>query len=199
MNFLCNLALHIVSITYEELLILRKKLQSQIMNRSKKIVLLSHCILNANSKVVGLSHYSGSLKEVINPYIQNGTGIIQLPCPEMTFLGIKRWGMTREQYDTPTYRNHCKKLLIPIVNQIQDYLLSGYTIEKIIGVDGSPTCGVNNTCIGYSGGELNQPENQHQIAQEVPGKGIMIETLEELLREKNIKIPFSAIKENPEE
>lgn len=168
------------------------------MKRSKKIVLLAHCILNANSKVVGLSHYPGTLQEVVMPYLQNGTGIIQLPCPEMTFLGIKRWGMTREQYDTPAYRNHCRNLLIPVVNQIQDYLSSGYTIEGIIGVDESPTCGVNKTCVGYSGGELGCKEFKQPIAQEVPGKGIMIEILAELLREKNISIPFSAIKETPD-
>ncbi|MBU1109958.1 MAG: DUF523 domain-containing protein [Candidatus Riflebacteria bacterium] len=165
------------------------------MKRSKKIVLLAHCILNSNSKVVGLSQYPGCLDAVITPLIQNGTGIIQLPCPEMTFIGLKRWGMTREQYDIPTYKNHCRNILMPIVYQIQDYLLNGYIIEGIVGVDGSPSCGVNNTCIGYSGGEWNKATNQHQSIQEVPGKGVMIEILTDLLLEEKIVVSFSAIKE----
>ena len=33
-------------------------------------------------------------------------GVIQLPCPEATFLGMRRWGMTREQYDVPAFRRH---------------------------------------------------------------------------------------------
>jgi len=81
------------------------------MKRSKKLVLLAHCILNVNSKVVGLAQYAGALEDLVCGHIRRGSGLIQLPCPETTFLGLKRWGMTREQYDTPFYRSHCRNIL----------------------------------------------------------------------------------------
>ncbi len=166
------------------------------MERSKKLILVAHCILNSNSKVTGLSRYPGALEPLVVDCIRKGLGIVQLPCPELTFLGLKRWGMTREQYDTPMYRKHCRTILEPLVFQIEDYLLNGYSIEEIVGVDGSPSCGVNLTCSGYSGGELDEALNQHSNLREVPGKGVMMETLTQLLSEKEIIIPFSAIDEN---
>lgn len=71
------------------------------MKRNKKIALVSHCILNANSKVEGLSEYGGMLKDVMNYLMDEGYGIIQMPCPEMAIYGIKRWGHVKEQFDTP--------------------------------------------------------------------------------------------------
>ncbi|NLF97607.1 MAG: DUF523 domain-containing protein [Candidatus Riflebacteria bacterium] len=165
------------------------------MKRSKKLVLLAHCILNSNSKVVGLAQYAGALEEVVVGHIRRGSGIIQLPCPETTFLGLKRWGMTREQYDTPFYRSHCRSILQPYMQQIEDYLANGYNIEEIVGVDGSPSCGVNLTCAGYCGGEMDDAARQHHNLREISGRGIMMEVLVELLAEKGINARFSAISE----
>lgn len=36
------------------------------MNRSKKIVVLCHCLLNSNPKIAGLSHYPGALLPVVS-------------------------------------------------------------------------------------------------------------------------------------
>ncbi len=165
------------------------------MKRSKKLVLLAHCILNVNSKVIGLAQYAGALESVVVGHIRRGCGIIQLPCPETTFLGLKRWGMTREQYDTPFYREHCRKILRPYMQQLEDYLANGYVIEEIVGVDGSPSCGVNLTCAGYCGGEMDDASRQHSNLREISGRGIMMEILVELLAEKGIDTTFSGISE----
>lgn len=156
---------------------------------------MAHCILNTNSKVKGLSLYAGALEPVVLDYIRQGVGIIQLPCPEMTFLGLKRWGMTREQYDTAAYRKHCRKLVVPYIDQIQEYLANDYVVECIIGVDGSPSCGVNFTCAGYSGGEMEDAYAQLKDLRELPGRGVMFEILVELLAERGINIPFVGIDE----
>jgi predicted secreted protein len=164
------------------------------VKRSKKIVVLCHCLLNVNSKILGLAFYEGALLPVVNKYLATGVGIIQLPCPEMTCLGIKRWGMTKNQYDTVFYRRHCIDILTPYVDQIGEYLQNGYSIEGIIGVDGSPSCGVRFTCEGYCGGMIDN--NHPQSAQEVAGKGVFIRELEKMLQEKNISLQFDAINEN---
>lgn len=145
---------------------------------------------------MGLSAYGGALERIVNKYVSTGTGIIQLPCPELTYLGLKRWGMTREQYDTPYYRRHCNNILIPYVDQIQDYVCNNYIIEKIIGVDGSPSCGVNVTCLGYCGGMLSG--QKAYTSQEVSEAGVFIRELSVMLKQRDITIPFDAINEkNP--
>ncbi|KAB3536060.1 DUF523 domain-containing protein [Alkaliphilus pronyensis] len=165
------------------------------MKRNKRIVIVAHCILNVNSKVVGLAQYGGAIRKLVTDYVNEGIGIIQLPCPEITFLGLERWGMTKNQYDTPSYRKHCKKLIEPYVEQIIEYLNNGYIIEEIVGIDGSPSCGVSLTCSGYKGGMVD--EGHHQC-HEISGSGIMIEELKGLLKEHNVNIPMSAISEKDE-
>lgn len=98
------------------------------MNREKKIVLLSHCILNCNSKVEGLSTYASSIKSLVNFFMDSGIGIIQFPCPEMEIYGIKRWGHVKEQFDTAHFRKTSRELLKSTVGQIQNYMKNGYEI-----------------------------------------------------------------------
>lgn len=155
---------------------------------------MCHCLLNSNSKISGLSFYSGALLPVVNKYLATGAGIIQLPCPEMTYLGLKRWGMTREQYDTPFYRRHCIEILTPYVDQILEYIHNGYSVESVVGVDGSPSCGCRFTCEGYCGGMIDA--ERPQSSQEVPGKGIFIRELSNMLNEDDISLQFDAINEN---
>lgn len=155
---------------------------------------MCHCLLNSNSKISGLSFYGGALLPVVNKYLATGAGIIQLPCPEMTYLGLKRWGMTREQYDTPFYRRHCIEILTPYVDQIFEYIHNGYSIECVVGVDGSPSCGFRFTCEGYCGGMIDV--ERPQSSQEVPGKGVFMRELSAMLNECGISLQFDAINEN---
>ncbi len=67
------------------------------MRRSQKVVVLCHCLLNANVKVRPLASYEAVLPAILNGF--PSAGLFQLPCPETSFLGLSRWGMTREQYD----------------------------------------------------------------------------------------------------
>lgn len=169
------------------------------MKRSRKIILVSHCILNSNSKVEGLSEYAGVFYEVVNLINDSGIGIIQLPCPEMLMYGIKRWGHVKEQFDTPYYREKCRKIIQPIISQVKDYQNNDYDIIGVLGVDGSPSCGVNKTCSGNWGGELYN--NEHVINKinnitQINESGVFIEGLKSGFKENNIEIPFIAIDEN---
>lgn len=168
------------------------------MKRNRKIVLVSHCILNSNSKVEGLSQYGGAFKEVVNIINSEGIGIIQLPCPEMIIYGIKRWGHVKEQFDTLFYRDNCRKMLKPIVEQVKSYMDAGYEIMGVIGVDGSPSCGVNLTCSGNWGGELSGNENLESTImdlRDMESSGVFIEELNKYFIEYEIKVPFMAIDE----
>lgn len=168
------------------------------MKREKKFILLAHCILNCNSKVEGLSSYSSGICTLVSKLLLQGYGIIQLPCIEMEMLGIKRWGVVKEQLDYPAFREKCRELLQPILHQSIDYIHNGYTFAGVIGINGSPTCGVEFTCTGdHWGGELSERDHLEQLSsQELKEKGIMIEELEKMLVAEGIDIDIWGLDES---
>jgi len=138
--------------------------------RSGKIALLAHCILNQNSRVFGLAERSSAITEIIEFLIQNEIGILQMPCPELACAGILRLSKTKEQYDNAPFREYCRKIAKELANQIQEYEKCGIKLKLAIGVDGSPSCGVSKP------------------------SGILIEELRSALVEKQISAPFHGIR-----
>ncbi|WP_059172593.1 CD3072 family TudS-related putative desulfidase [Bacillus sp. FJAT-27445] len=110
------------------------------MPRSKRIILTSHCILNQNTVIDGEARALGAIPSAVHWIVERGYGILQLPCPEFTFLGLDRPPMTYEEYDTKEYRAHCRHILEPIISQVKEYLGNGYIIEGILGIQSSPSC-----------------------------------------------------------
>jgi predicted secreted protein len=87
------------------------------MKRSRKILIVCHCLLNANSKVYPLASAPGVYLDAMRKPMEEGFGLFLLPCPEAGHLGMSRWGMTREQYDHANFRAHCRTILSPAVEQ----------------------------------------------------------------------------------
>ncbi len=173
------------------------------MERTKKIVIVSHCILNFNSKVEEISVGGNVAYNLIKYLLNKEYGIIQLPCPEISIYGIKRWGHVKEQFDTPYYRKHCRSIFGPILEQIEDYINNGYEIKALIGIDGSPSCGLNLTCSSsiYGGTFKNKTSAYEKIndVKVINEPGVFIEEIHRILNEKNIKINIIAIDESDEE
>lgn len=169
------------------------------VERGRKLCLVSHCFLNCNSKVEGFCRYKGALKELIYPLIEKDYGIIQLPCPEATYYGMKRWGHVKEQFDNVYFRKHCRKILEPIIEQILDYKCSGYDINYVLGVNGSPSCGIDVTCSSSEWmGEITKQESIEKIKEELQYKnepGVFMEELMKMLCESNIEVQFMGIYE----
>ena len=167
------------------------------MKRTRKIVIIAHCLLNVNAKVEPLAKDMGG-SSIICKLIELGYGIIQLPCIEMAMFGSKRWGLVYEQCNFPAFREQCQRLLHPIVQQLKDYKEHGYSIEMVIGVDGSPTCGINFVSKGNWFGEFNS-ENNYQAKIDTlhiaKGKGVMMEVLENMFKENGISTLFYGIDE----
>jgi predicted secreted protein len=171
------------------------------MHRGRKMLVVVHCLLNANAKVYPLAGVSGVYKEVLEDHLASGAGLIQLPCPELTYLGVNRWGMTREQYDHPNFRAHCEAILQTALHEMEAFVVAGYEIVGIVGMDGSPNCGVRRTCTGYTGGEMRSGEEfERQLSRlnMVEGRGVFMEVLEGLLKRRNLHIPLLSVdEENP--
>jgi predicted secreted protein len=114
-----------------------------IMKRSKRIVMVSHCILNQNSVVKPLARAKGAFP-ISKMILEEGVGIIQLPCPEFKYLGLDRKPMSKEEYDSKDYRNLCRKLFNSICEDLQKYIESGYDFIGIVGINHSPTCSISS-------------------------------------------------------
>lgn len=161
-------------------------------NRSKKIVLVSHCILNQNSISDGTADYPGTNENIVKLLIKSKVGIIQMPCPEVLCLGLDRGdicGVGREiVVENTRIRHNLEKensieiinnLVNQIVFQIEEYIRNGFSILGIIGINRSPSCGINTTS---------------KNNQEVYGEGVFIEILKKQLDKKDISVAMIGIK-----
>lgn len=170
--------------------------------RRQKIIFVSHCILNTAAKVqrnipVEETQEEQVRREFLRQALQEGIQLIQLPCPEFTLYGASRWGHTREQFDNPFFRDHCRHVLQPILQQLCAYLQpelrERFEVIGIVGIEGSPSCGVSKTCWGPWGGEFSGRQDLHKTLSEVScraGMGIMMEELSRMLEEQAISVPL---------
>ena len=156
-------------------------------HRSRKVAIIAHCILNQNSRVLGLAERSSIMTEIVELLKRNDIGIVQMPCPELTYAGISRRRLTKEQYDAPMFKRHCRKIAREIVDQIQEYSRSRIRTLIIIGFNESPSCGVTETSKVHSHKKVSKTNDEE-------GNGILIEELHSALDERNISIPFFGVR-----
>ena len=187
--------------------------------RGRRVIFLAHCLLNENTRYLGGARRAGAVVEVVRPLLDDGIGIVQLPCPEQHAWGgvLKRrllWfygseGKLRYRlrgallpimlwYTRQVYR----KLARQTAKQICDYQRSGVEVVGIVGVDASPSCGVCKSLdIGdalESAGRLNQctvtarEVNLIVLETAVPGRGLFIELLKKELDKRELNIPWNA-------
>jgi len=188
--------------------------------RSRKIILIAHCILNQNTRYFGGASHPGAQVQALRELLQTECGIIQLPCPEtsawggidkkliwMPMMGFRRmWSLfaplalplfrvwTRFNYSLQAER---------VTREIQRMIHAGIEIVSITGIDGSPTCGVNHSldmraCFAYHATvdteKLTSRSYNGFLYQKAlrKGKGLFMEILEKKLRCRDMTIPFSA-------
>lgn len=129
-------------------------------DRSGRVVFVSHCLLNQNTRYLGGAFRPGAVDEVVNSYLRAGTGICQMPCPEqlvwggvlkrrLLFLYGRPWlspvvhliRPALSAYTVVRYRLLARR----VASQLVDYQRSGFDVVGVVGVDASPTCGVMTT------------------------------------------------------
>ncbi|MGB9741120.1 MAG: CD3072 family TudS-related putative desulfidase [Candidatus Bathyarchaeia archaeon] len=137
--------------------------------RGRRLALVAHCILNQNSRVFGLAKRAGMIGEVVEVLMRYGVGVIQMPCPELVYAGLSRVPKTRVQYDDLRFRGLCRKIAEQLVEQISEYERHGIRLKVVVGVDGSPSCGVNGN------------------------SGILIEELRLALDKVGVSVPFYGV------
>jgi predicted secreted protein len=126
-----------------------------------EIEVVAHCLLNPSTRVRGLKPIE---------FRQSGP-LIQLPCPEALYLGLDRWAVTRNQLDVPKFRRFCRSMITHYADLLEMRAKRGSRI-KIMGISGSPSCGIITTSSGYTGGRVREVQHEH-----VPGRGVFMEEL----------------------
>ena len=109
-------------------------------SRKRKVVFLTHCFLNINTRFPQGCAFAGANIPVVNTLLKHDLGIIQMPCPEFLCLGLEK-----EKYgEVPEaeLRDCFREIGAGVVDQIEAYLGLGYEIAGIIGMNPSPSCGV---------------------------------------------------------
>jgi len=153
-------------------------------NRSRDFIFVPFCILSQAFQAQGLVKYEwhGTLRPIMEELIKRDINIIQMPCPETLFFGIKdglkRNPMGIEYYNTPEFRKHCRSIAREVAKMIEGIIQSGYRVVGILGTEYSPSCAV---------------ELQYTSRGTIHKKGIFIEELEKILKEKSINVPFVVI------
>ena len=154
--------------------------------RSKKVVLVVHCILNQNSRIDQCGYFPGAMGEAARVLLESGVGILQMPCPELWVLGLdRRYGALdtgiREALAEEEGRDACRDLARRLIYQIEEYQKHGFEIVGVVGIDGSPACGVDITY--YQGKGAG------------PGRGMFIETLREEFRKHDLAIHIIGVED----
>ncbi|HZS87868.1 MAG TPA: hypothetical protein VFE42_10320 [Chloroflexota bacterium] len=150
---------------------------------SRKVAFVANCLLNQNAKVCQGAHYPGVVTPVVQELRARGYAVNQLPCPELAFAGVRRWWAVYEQYDTPVYRAHCRRLAQAIAPSIEACLRRGDDVI-LIGLDGSPSTGVRFTSSRPDwGGRPDRTEDDWAIE---PRRGVWIEELEAELERRGL-------------
>jgi predicted secreted protein len=165
-----------------------------IDKRGKKVVLVAHCVLNQNTKLDRCAQYSGAIPEVVQLLLDKGIGIIQMPCPEMFRLGLDRQvalstNPTIESEDTriaeimidKKSQEICERMADDALFQIEEYIKNDFEIIGLIGINGSPTCGIETTWADFK---------------EFKGYGAFIKVLYSKISINGIKLSMKGIKAN---
>ena len=69
----------------------------------------------------------------------------------------ERWAVTRNQLDVPQFRRFCCALIEHYADLLQMLAHEGAQL-RIVGVAGSPSCGVQTTSSGYTGGRVRETD-----------------------------------------
>jgi predicted secreted protein len=187
--------------------------------RSREVVFLSHCLLNANTRYLGGAGHAGPAPQVVAECLARGVGIVQLPCPEArAWGGVEKRRLLAFFGSEGTWLFRLRKVLLPlalaytrfvyrrlaraVAREIADYHQAGYKVRALVGVDGSPSCGVGVTLrVAPTLTRLARLRRETASAAtvreavragEVPGEGLFVTSLRAELARRGLEVPWVA-------
>lgn len=184
--------------------------------RSRRVVVLSHCLLNQNTRYPGGATCPGVVPAALQPYLDAGAGLVQMPCPEQ-----RSWGGARRPPVLWALAHRRATALVPLVLPVIEWYLrwryarlaravardvadaagAGTEVLAVVGVAGSPSCGVSTTLdlavaarrIAGSDDDLTPAWLADEVvaAAERPGAGLFTTALQGQLARRRLSVPFT--------
>jgi predicted secreted protein len=170
--------------------------------RSKRVIFVSHCLLNENTRYLGGAFRPGGVDELVDDFQREGVGICQMHCPEQ-----RAWGGVLKRSLLPMYGSRgtllyrLRHVLLPlflwytrwrywrlakeVVRDIEDYARSGFEVVGIVGVGGSPSCGVWSALASLNRRVMNEEAVAACVSQ---GKGLYMAAIQRELKRKHLSI-----------
>ncbi len=141
--------------------------------RSRKVVFLPFCVLCQSAKAEGLARTHPAVVEpLLELFSEHDINVVQLPCPEMLGEGLVREPHDITYYERPDFVELCSVLANRQSELIEKFLLAGFSLIGIIGIERSPSCSLG---LVRRDGRL------------VPGNGIFMGQLLGRLRDNGIE------------
>ena len=185
--------------------------------RGNRVVFLSHCLLDENVRYLGGAFHSGATPDVL-PLLSGGVGICQMPCPEMrAWGGVHKRSLLRGYGLCDTHLYPLRRILFrlfvlhtrlrywrlarSVARDIEQYHEAGVTVLGVVGIGGSPSCGVCHTLDLSRSFETvarcplaqidRRTINERAVrACRVQGEGMFVHALRKRLAGRRLEIPF---------
>jgi predicted secreted protein len=152
--------------------------------RSGKIVVVAHCLLNVHSLEDNLAIYPGLEEEVIRLLVEKGVSLYQIPCPEIELSGIFRKALPKESYEHPKIRKVYRRLAHNIAENLKWYIKKDYKIKAVLGAEGSPSCGIE--LVGKWKEKTKAKREFPRDIEFIAGRGVFMEEFKSSLAKINV-------------
>ncbi len=184
--------------------------------RSRRVVFVSHCLLNQNVRYLGGAEHPGVVPSAIEAYVREGVGLCQMPCPERVAWGGVMKRLVLRAYGAKSIRRW--RALLPffllytrvrywriarrVAAEIADYVRSGFEVVGVVGVGDSPSCGVDHTLdlhrslpvvASFDLDTLDAATFNERAVRSLlePGEGLFVAALRRQLKRRGVSVPFS--------
>jgi len=144
--------------------------------------------LNTHNKTKGGARFGGFWKEFVDVLYQYDLGMQQIDCPEVIYMGVQRWDMTKNLYDNVGFRRHCREIAEHNADYMECYRQAGYRTVAFLVCNGSPTCGYDMTSYHEDwGGDTNVAFAYDEAL--VPGMGVFVEEMHQTIEARGLELP----------
>ena len=185
--------------------------------RGRRVVLVSHCLLNENTRYAGGATCPGAVTEIVDELVAAGYGIHQLPCPERLAWGgvLKRhtlrlyhskggWLYRMRGGLLPAFvwwtRSVYRRLARRVARDVADYQRAGIEVAGFVGIGASPSCGVTTTLDLRASLDVVAACPAAALTREVvneraviacrrSGQGLFVTALDRELKRRNVIVP----------
>lgn len=153
----------------------------------KRVAIVCHCVMNQSTRAWwgdgGASSEEGMISDAVRVLIKHGVGLVQMDCPEFSLYGNPRPPRSKDEYDTPEFRRRCHEIATQACDQMENLLEKSHDpkieLVAVVGVDNSPSCGVERTTRTFDGKRVG-----------APGRGLLFDFLGMEMRLRGIDAPF---------